>query len=900
MPRDTALRAKRIFPLLMTLTAAIAFAQEQAPPEIKLQIVERPNPVRSAEPARASEVSDFSQLPDDFWSHGAYGDSLLRNDFAGFIFGAVAQPGSPSTPQRTGSILDIFPSTSDPETFHYMQPTLAADNGGLSVMSTSIERRTNADDGSASVFVLGSDQRLEKVAVDTTYRMERGWPGVLASTKVTNDGDKAVTIPVLADHIAWGAMMPFASGSGFSARPGIVPDCEFVFGRQFDAYVLIRPESGLFEFRNEGTHTLAVYAKDVTLNPGESREYRRWIVTGTDDPSKLFSFTQEQRGRENYGILAGRIHERSVLDDGREVETGIVANADVRIQTVRRPDLPVEYTGRPYLFARTDANGNFQISIPPGEYVVYAWTSTRESRPSNIAIKVEGGGRISATDLPVSRPSGLVYEIVDAETGRPVPGKLSFMPLRGTGDVDLGPPGAQTSGSATYSVTGRGSVELPPGDYRVVASRGNEFHSTERRVRIELKQAQTARFEMRRAFDTKGWIAADIGVMTNNSPHSRTSPRTRVVTGLAEGLDWMVTSDLDTITDLRPAARELGVEGRIALSQGIRISSDASANRGEYLLFPIEICGAGANLSLDRVKAAKTPADTIAALRALCPQGVLVASRPIFPFIGSLTAVGYDFTTGRFKDDNVTLPVDAVQVWEGKRQNIIEQSLVAYYNLLAMGNRVAPVGNSLSSGTFNDEVGYPRLYIASSTDAPDQLEPAALSRAIKEGRVVITNGPFMRLTANGSEIGSTITDTDGTVDLKLEVFSPNWASVSDISVNVNGAFSRKFILPAGSVDPEAGQVFPSSREDDEKGRIKLAITKDSVINVVVTGDPGLLQDPVNPLSIPTNDPSVPRGQISWAISGPIYVDADGDGVVKLDFGTPTGAQEVQPDDTAPF
>lgn len=873
--------------------ACVAQGQGTPPPEIDLNIVSEPSKEETASPSEVLLLDSQYEIADEFWCHATFGDVILRNDFANFTFGAIPTNAEEYNQARQGSMLDIFSSPAAPEGFQLFQPTTVETADARSVLALTIDMESDPNDGSARVVVLGEDTKHASVTVDSTYELKKGWQGVLATTTITNDANVDCTLPIVGDYVAWGAMIPFTSGSGWVGEPGsIVPECEFVFGRFGDGLMMIKPEStgDFFDFHFNGDYSLLIYDRNVVIKPGQSYEYKRWLVTGLDDPGDLYSFTVTEKPLKEYGYIGGRVVEKTVLDDGTVTESGVVPNAEVRLMVVKRDDLPNSYLAKPYLYTKSDKYGNFQVTLPAGEYALSAWSSSREYARSSRGIFVKGGGQITPGIIEVSKPAMLVFEIVDAETQEPIPAKISLEPLRGSMIPDLGAPGQLASGNSAWTFTGKGMVEVPQGAYRVVASHGNEYHMSEKRVRMISQRNQMVRFELDRAFTTEGWISADLGVQTEASPQSRVVPEIRAASAAAEGLDWIVSADLFTATDLQPAINKLGLNKYLRASKGVRIGSTNSAKRGEYLLFPTDFCSAGTDVDFTRLEETSTVGEAIGMLRDLCPDAVLVGSRPIFPSTGFLTLQGYDLNKGVMPEGDLQLDIDGFQIWEGKRQGIIDQSLQAYYQTAALGKTITPLGYSLSKGTYNQEPGYPRVYIQSSQDDPRKLDIDELVQNIKEGKVQITNGPFIDLKVNGSGMGSLVTDTDGTIEVDLKVYTPNWASVSDITIYLNGSFIRKFILPAGSVDPKSGLVFPQAHNEK---LITLKMKRDAILTVVVEGDRSLPQDPVNPLNIPTKQQNVQRGQYSKAISGPIYIDFDGDGLVNVELKKAKQQQEEQ-------
>lgn len=870
------LSLRRLLALTPLLAALVPFAGAQpapeAPPETTLQIINI-SAAGPLPPATITTVTDFAQLPDDFWTHGTYHDTLLSNSLAGFVFGAIAPAGEEPNIHRQGNLLDVFASPASTEAVQLIAPVTRLDS--RTILVTEIEPAPTSNEGAAALRALGRDTVLTDLLVDTRYELQRDHPGLLATTTVTNSGAAPITVPVLGDYVLTGGYRLFVPGYGVISQVRDMDKVEFLLASFLYSNLLIAPQQGRFDIAAVPGAIVLAHARNVRLEPGQSRSFSRWILVADFDPGTPFSHVLEQRGREAFGYIAGQVNERLRLPDGTVQDSRPIPGAEVRVSFVSRSDVPQNFFGRPYVMTRTDRNGRYQLALPPGEYTVAAAAPARLFEPSNLAIRVRPS-QVSAVDHAVSRASGVAFEIIEAGTGRALPGKLSFLPLRGSNQPDFGPPGALASSNTVYTHTGKGFIEVPSGNYRVVASHGNEYHMAEQRLRVDNLDTKTLRFELRRAFEPKGWISADLGVLTNASSHSRITPEDRVVTAVAEGIQWLVTADTNgRPTDLNAAAASLGLADRLRTTGGLRFIGDANRAVGDFTLIPADAC-ATANFAAAR--AAKSPTELVSILRALCPSSLLLANRPIFPTQGALTILGYDPNTGVLPPNAPALDVDGFQILEGKRQALFDQSLEAYFQLLANGVRTTPFANSMSAGSFNEEPGYPRIYLPSADRDPARLDIPALMRAFREGRVQITNGPFIDLSVNGQPMGSIVTDTDGFVDVDLKVFAPNWANVSSITINLNGRFVRKFLLPAGSVDAEAGQIYPTPRTPED-GRFRLNVPEDSILHVLVEGDPALNQDPVNPSLFPTNDPSVPQGQRTMALSAPILIDANGDGRV---------------------
>ncbi|MCC5875030.1 MAG: hypothetical protein JJU11_02310 [Candidatus Sumerlaeia bacterium] len=863
---------------LLPLAPQTLMAQEmvEAPEEIVVEVIALEETAEYRQHARAEIIDSEEFIPTAFWAHGSYQDISLSNGLAGMILGAVPEERKDYNASRQGNVIDLFASPASEEGFQLFQPMTTT--SARSVLVTEVDLNNDGEEGHAVVTTYGEDTQRSGLTVDTTYEMRPGYHGALVTTTLTNTTDDEMNIPILGDYILWGVMRPFAPGQGWNLPGREANQVEFAMGRFSDAYVMIAPRTGLLDIKTPGSHSIITYKSDVTLQPGESTSYERWLLVADRDPGRLYSFFHEQRGSAHHGYIAGQVNERVRLPDGNFQVTRPVANAEIRIIAAMRRDLPDGYFGRPYIYTISDENGNYQISIPPGDYTLSAYTPGRPFELSTDTVRVNAN-RITGVDHVVPISSTVTYEIVDAETGEHLPGKLSFVPLRGTNPPYFGGSGGLESGASVYSQNGRGSIDVPTGNFRVIASHGVEYHTTEKRVTTEYFRDQTVRFEMRRAYDTSGWISADLGVLTGAAAHSRMTDEDRVVTALAEGVQWIVTADPGKATDIQPTIRRMGVGNKLRATPGLRVIGNADNRIGDYTLFPINDCDPAQ--IIEEAIAAGEPIAAIETLRALCPNALLLLNRPVFPGQGVMTHLGYDFAGHTWPNETIYLDVDGFQVWEGKRQLVATRSTDVLLELAAQGTRATPFGNSLSSGTYNDEIGYPRVFIPSSESDPSKFDLDELVTNIREGRIMVTNGPFIDLKVDGRPMGSQVTLNGTHVEVDLSVFTPNWANVSSITINVNGSFARKFLQPAGSYDRESGQVFPSP-DKPEEGKFNLRISRDSILQVIVEGDIALNQDPVNPNSVPARDPNVPQGQYSLAISAPIYIDANGDGAVNIE------------------
>lgn len=830
--------------------------------------------------SRAFVLDDLTLVPDSFWAHGGFGDTVLRNDYVTFIFGRLPKDGEEPNPQRNGMLLDIYPNPRTEEVFWLTTP-IESRGAALTIRANTIETGEDETTGAAWVIINSSSTVNPALAYRTEYRLEQGSLGAKVTTTVTNNGDAAVRIDALGDYVNWGAMGAFLPSLGWYQSGNAEIEAEFIFGRYFDIYTLFMTDTGLMKVIHGATESRLLYRENLVLEPGQTESTTRWFMTELDRPAGAYGEVIRRRPNTKYGVLAGRVIERAQTSTGQVVMRDIVPNADLGVRVVKRPDLPSTYTSKFYLVTKADELGQYSILVPPGEYSVDVITPTREFAGGTHGIIVNEN-RVSATDHGVGPAATMVYEVVDSETKQHIPAKITMIPLRGTNPPIIGKLGTLTSEDTIYSLSGRGFMEVPRGNYRLVAAHGPEYDTTEVRASFRPNETTTVRFELRRAFEPEGWIAADLAVRTDATQDSRVTPETRIATAIIEGLQWIGTADFGKITDLQPKIEELGLKNQLRASAGYRSSSERLPLQGDFLLFPAEKFPNGVETDFAALTATATnPSEYLRALRAAAPDAILVAMRPFFPEIGYLTLLGGSESNAFMPESEFSTDFDAFQIWDGKRQAIFSAGHVIFHELRSRGLRPAMFAATGSGGTWNAEVGYPRLYIQSSTREPAKLNVDELLQNIRDGKVMVSNGPFLELVGNGLPTGSTINpDERNRVNLDLKVWSPNFAKVTAITVYVNGRMSRQVMLTDSATMDRGGLVFPA-KEGDKDSLKDLRVFTDSVIEVVVESDPSIVMNPVNPSVIPSRDANIPQGQRTLAISGPIYVDADGDGVLNL-------------------
>ncbi len=96
--------------------------------------------------------------------------------------------------------------------------------------------------------------------------------------------------------------------------------------------------------------------------------------------------------------------------------------------------------------------------------------------------------------------------------------------------------------------------------------------------------------------------------------------------------------------------------------------------------------------------------------------------------------------------------------------------------MLNLGYRIYGTANS-DAHVVSHATGSVFSYIYTANDNPENIDEVELAQQVKDGHVVISNGPFMDVRMNGSFRGEEIKLTDGKVAVKVKVMTSNWCLV---------------------------------------------------------------------------------------------------------------------------
>lgn len=184
----------------------------------------------------------------------------------------------------------------------------------------------------------------------------------------------------------------------------------------------------------------------------------------------------------------------------------------------------------------------------------------------------------------------------------------------------------------------------------------------------------------------------------------------------------------------------------------------------------------------------------------------------------------------------------------------------------------------LSSGVYSVDtpVGLARTYLNLGTASPTQDDLSAVATALRTGAAVASTGPLLDVAVGTSGPGATVSGTNPSVTLTVNVWSASWVPVDEVRVVVNGALAAT--APFGATPAANGWTVDAADARHWSRTFTVPMSsltggKDGWI-VVEAGVP-LSTTGAYATGTPWN--KVMKGIYPVAVTNPIFVDVDGGG-----------------------
>jgi hypothetical protein len=504
-------------------------------------------------------------------------------------------------------------------------------------------------------------------------------------------------------------------------------------------------------------------------------------------------------------------------------------------------------TGKAVSLAVADGQGKARFDVPIGNYRVSTGAiGTEIENPVDVSAPSTGEAQVTVRQ---GRKRTLTITVKDPFlqplTARVIikcPSGLcanELSKLRPYFDIDAMP--SEVQAVEFVPASGTLQVSVPPGMYEVFVTHGPEYSAfpdsfPTRGQAVDLTTTDaTIAAMLAPVVDTTGWISADLHVHAVGSSDSALPNATRVASFAAEGIEVMVSTDHDFVTDYAPVVNELGLSASMATLIGCEVTPFDS---GHSNAFPITVGEGPSGGAFDWAGGdgpTLRPDQLFSGMRERYPGVVLQMNHPRRGHGGSLSQLKVDTARGTSAARPETfrmeanpaatandtklfsLDFDAIELMTGATTSLAVAN--DWMTFLSRGWVKTATAGSDTHGRHSTTGGYGRTWLFLGANAtPARFTNAAFTAAMKQHRAVGSSGPFVTMTAKRTDgtgptaaIGDTLSISANTpVELTVTVQAPEWMQFDALELYTH-ATGRESTNGVANTDWPESRVLATKR-----------------------------------------------------------------------------------------
>lgn len=822
----------------------------------------------SAHPPGDYDRSEAVVLKESTWErvpHGKevdaiYGDAVLTNAYLTAVVADAKQTRNANMTVHDvgGCLIDLTANGAQSDQLSCFYPDRRKYvYTGREVFSEAASQTVNGktQGQSSGRVVLVSDGGEGKLLVELIYELRNDNRFLEVTSKYVNRGDKPLTVRLEDEIRADGGKEDMRKAS--NGTHDLFWFHDTYWGQAYGVEAVGRKIQSESNSRTTVLKYVDGETSSVTIEPGKSFSLVRRVFPGTNllDVRANWNLSHERAAVPvNFTVIDGR---------SRPVEGGMIE--------IERGD---ESLG----LGRTDADGKLDVSLEPGTYAVkVSALGVSLTGDKSLPIEVAANNDDQAFALGFQKwiPGTVDAGITDA-AGRPIACKVEFIPKDGTPKPYFGPETAAFGVlNLFYSPHGRFKQPLPEGKYDVIISHGPEYDAIFTELTIAAGESAPLTGQLVRSVDTTGWVSSDFHSHSSPSGDNTASQLGRVLNLLCEHVEFAPCTEHNRISTYVPHIQALGVEADMATVSGMELTGKPlplnHQNAFPLIMHPHTQDGGAPVPDGD-------PSTQIERLVLWDNRSDKLVQQN-HPDIGWLF---YD-KNGDGKPDNGyerslglidVMEIHPVQLvldlkpavdWDGRPY---ANRIFAWMQLLNQGYRIPGVVNTDAHYNYHGSGGL-RNWIQSGTDNPAEIDVMEMVHASEQGRLVMSNGPFLELSlreTGKSAVagpGEDLTARSKKLTARVRVQCPNWIDVDRVFLLVNGR-PHKVHSYTRKANPDA---FRNGAVKFER-EMEFEVDGDAHI-IAVTGDPNRKLGPVMGPFWGSHHPA--------ALTNPIFVDTDGDG-----------------------
>ncbi|MCA9064776.1 MAG: CehA/McbA family metallohydrolase [Planctomycetaceae bacterium] len=788
-----------------------------------------------------------------------YGDFALRNQH---IRAVIAQPLATRNANMTvrtigGALIDLTARSFESDQLSAYYPSRRT------VTFTDAKAEVSDQEARVTVSAAGSDT---KPAITVVYSLTPDSRSIRVTSTWTNSTTSDLTLTLEDDLRADGGNEEMVK------VPNGTHDLYWFHDVYWQQAYGIRADGYQLRCNSNSRESVIVFegAEAAVLKPGQSFSLTRTIQPGRDLPEVL--------GQDD-------------AERGVDLVPAALQVVDAFGQPVSGARVVVKSAGQNRgTFVQSDDQARV-VAVPATPIEAAVFVEGTQYFEGAVELAPPGGDGVGTTQLPLKtyRPGTVAIRVTDGEQ-RAIPAKIEF---RGNGETptpDWGPQSADhLLKNLVYAPLGTWDVRLQQGTYDVIISHGPEYDAVFTKVSVDPGRTTELKAVLKRVVRTPGWVSADFHSHSTPSGDNTGSQLGRVLNLAAEHIEFAPCTEHNRISTYDPHLDSQGLRPFLATVSGMELTGSPlplNHQNSFPLIHKPRTQDGGAPVTDG---SPETQVERLAAWdnhsRKLIQQN--------HPDIGWLF---YDKDGNEKPDEGYSRSFEHLDVMEiHPIDRILDRGrldvrdgkvfgnnrMTNWLQLLNQGFRIYGVVNTDAHYNFHGSGGL-RIWVQSSTDDPANIDPHEMMVASEEGRIIMSNGPYIEATVweqdGGPKVvaGQDLEAKSHKVKAHVRVQSPNWIPLDTVFVLVNGR-------------PVSELTFTREQSPDAFGSgtvrfdrtLEIELKEDSHL-IFVTGHRSEQLGPVLGASWGSQNPA--------ALTNPIFVDVDGNGFTAnkdtLDFPLP--------------
>jgi hypothetical protein len=397
---------------------------------------------------------------------------------------------------------------------------------------------------------------------------------------------------------------------------------------------------------------------------------------------------------------------------------------------------------------RTAADGAFTLHGPPGAPIVITPQKRGYPRHSGTAVAATEG----SVNLAFDAEATLHVTAVDSATSKLLPVRVQVIPKNAAAAT----PAAwgvldETAGRVhqEFAVTGEATLPVPPGEVRVIVSRGYEWELFDTTVAANAGETTEVKATLLHSVDSTGVMCGDFHIHSMYSADSNDPVVNKVKGAIADGLEIPVSSEHEWVIDFQPEIVKLGLTDWAFGMASSELTTFTWGHFGVVPLTPRD--GATNHGAVEWI--GKDPAQVFAAAHALPEKPIVIVNHPRSEgFGGYFSASKYNRTTNTGDARLWNDQFEAIEVFnDSDLEANRDKSVADWFAFLNLGRKMVAIGSSDSHHLRSSPIGYPRTCFFFGHDDPKKLTPTAVRDAIASGGSVVNGGLMMTVSGPAGE-----------------------------------------------------------------------------------------------------------------------------------------------------